>query len=125
MLQYIPQENGGCKDCEYWNHCMGGCPVTGIDNDWRNRSRFCPVWKTIIGIIQNAKILTNYTLRPTQNKTGGKGSDGHNDTHTATPHVDKVEGHKDIYTDVPHKDIPHRNLGGDTNACKSNNKTQA
>jgi radical SAM protein with 4Fe4S-binding SPASM domain len=114
-LQYIPQEEKGCKDCEYWNYCMGGCPVTGMDNDWRNRTRFCLVWKTIIKVLQNAKILTNYMLQPTSSNKCDKGN---------TPHTDKVEGHKDIYTDIPHKDVPHRNLGG-AYGSKDNSKTQA
>jgi uncharacterized protein len=40
-LRQIPQEDGGCKDCEYWFMCTGGCPGAGIDNDWRNKTRFC------------------------------------------------------------------------------------
>ena len=41
VLQQIPQEFNGCKDCKFWFMCYGGCPGSGIDNDFRNRTRFC------------------------------------------------------------------------------------
>jgi uncharacterized protein len=41
MLQQIDQDDGGCKGCFFWRFCHGGCPGSGIGNDWRNRSRFC------------------------------------------------------------------------------------
>jgi uncharacterized protein len=27
--------------------CKGQCPGTAIDNDWRNRTEHCEVWKTL------------------------------------------------------------------------------
>jgi len=47
ILPQVPQEYGGCKDCQYWLMCYGGCPGSGIDNDWRNRTRFCEAWKIL------------------------------------------------------------------------------
>ena len=47
ILQKISQEHGGCKDCKYWTTCYGGCPSDAIDNDWRNRTYFCPLWKVL------------------------------------------------------------------------------
>lgn len=32
---------GGCKGCKYWKVCQGGCPSAGIDEDHRNRTRWC------------------------------------------------------------------------------------
>ena len=32
---------GGCKGCRYWKVCQGGCPSAGIDEDHRNRTRWC------------------------------------------------------------------------------------
>jgi len=32
---------GGCKGCRYWKVCNGGCPSAGIDEDHRNRTRWC------------------------------------------------------------------------------------
>lgn len=47
LLYQLPQENGGCKDCRYWELCHGNCPGEGIDGDWRNHSRFCEAWKML------------------------------------------------------------------------------
>lgn len=35
------EDMGGCKGCRYWNLCQGGCPSSGLDNDYRNRTREC------------------------------------------------------------------------------------
>lgn len=35
------EDQGGCKGCEYWAVCTGGCPAAGGDYDFRNRSRVC------------------------------------------------------------------------------------
>lgn len=47
ILRNTPQEEGGCKDCYWWEACQGGCPSTGISNDWRNRTIHCDVYKTL------------------------------------------------------------------------------
>ena len=44
-LYQTPQKNGGCKGCRFFLMCKGQCPGTGMDNDWRNRSEHCEVWK--------------------------------------------------------------------------------
>jgi uncharacterized protein len=67
VLQQLSQENGGCKDCNYWNICKGGCPGAGIDNDWRSRTRFCEGWKMlfnhvarkILGLAPNVNISSS------------------------------------------------------------------
>ena len=41
VLKQIPQESGGCSDCKFWHMCKGGCPGQAINNDWRNKTRFC------------------------------------------------------------------------------------
>lgn len=46
-LLQVPEEFGGCKGCKFWTICKGGCPGTGIGNDWRNRTRFCESWKVL------------------------------------------------------------------------------
>jgi len=45
ILKQIEQEQGGCKDCEYWAYCHGGCPAETQDSDWRNRTQWCEVIK--------------------------------------------------------------------------------
>jgi uncharacterized protein len=47
VLSKVSQENGGCEKCEYWFACHGGCPTTALDNDWRNRTTFCELFKFI------------------------------------------------------------------------------
>ena len=47
ILRQIPQALKGCKDCRYWFMCKGGCPGEGVDNDWRNRTRWCEAWKML------------------------------------------------------------------------------
>jgi uncharacterized protein len=32
---------GGCKGCEYWNVCQGGCPSSGVEDDYRTRTIWC------------------------------------------------------------------------------------
>jgi uncharacterized protein len=44
-LYHTPQESGGCRDCRFFVMCKGQCPGTAIDNDWRNRTEHCEVWK--------------------------------------------------------------------------------
>ncbi len=52
ILPQIPQKHGGCKDCRFWLICQGGCPGSGIDNDWRNRTRFCEAWQALFNHIE-------------------------------------------------------------------------
>lgn len=52
MLEQIPQEFDGCKDCRYWFMCKGGCPGEGVDNDWRNRTASCIALKKLFAHIE-------------------------------------------------------------------------
>jgi len=45
LLAQLPQKYNGCKNCRFWHMCYGGCPGAGVQNDWRNRTRFCEGWK--------------------------------------------------------------------------------
>jgi uncharacterized protein len=47
VLYHTPQEHGGCQGCRHFLMCKGQCPGTAIDNDWRNRSADCPIWKAL------------------------------------------------------------------------------
>lgn len=53
ILQEIPYESGGCMDCKFFSACHGGCPSSSIDNDWRNRTYLCPVWKELFFYFSN------------------------------------------------------------------------
>ncbi len=46
-LYHTPQEHGGCRDCRFFLFCKGQCPGTAIDQDWRNRTEHCEIWKTL------------------------------------------------------------------------------
>jgi len=52
-LYSTPQDEGGCKGCDYFFACKGQCPGTGIDTDWRNKSEHCETWKVLFGLIEN------------------------------------------------------------------------
>lgn len=48
MLKQVPgahtegePDMGGCKGCKFWGVCQGGCPPSGLDDDFRNRTRWC------------------------------------------------------------------------------------
>ncbi len=51
-LYQTPQSDNGCKDCRFFLICKGQCPGTSINNDWRNRSEHCEIWKKIFEIIE-------------------------------------------------------------------------
>ncbi len=57
ILSQTPQEFGGCTECKYWNACHGGCPTMAINNDWRNRTFLCSLWKSLFKFYE--KILKN------------------------------------------------------------------
>lgn len=47
------EEEGGCQGCQWWTYCYGGCPAQAIDEDWRNRTIFCPAYKGMFSIYRN------------------------------------------------------------------------
>lgn len=55
-LYNTPQEYGGCKDCRFFLMCKGQCPGTAIDGDWRNRTEYCEVWKTLYQRLEHKMI---------------------------------------------------------------------
>jgi len=66
ILQEVPQENKGCRGCEYWYACHGGCPMSAIGNDWRNRTVHCLMYKALFEYYTN--IMKSLGLRR-QNET--------------------------------------------------------
>jgi len=65
-LLQTPQEHYGCKGCKYWYMCKGGCPGAGVDNDWRNRTRFCKGWKMLYAYTEKRlrSMMPNIRLVP-------------------------------------------------------------
>ena len=110
ILENIPQEYGGCKGCKYWTACYGGCPSGAIDNDWRNRSYVCPLWKALFEFYEG--ILTYldvpvFSQKPSpQENPAQKPTDGN---HGDSPHGDWAD-HKNL-PDGNHGDSPHGDSG--------------
>jgi len=94
VLPQIHQTEGGCKGCEFWVICKGGCPGEGIDNDWRNRSRFCGGLKALYkfvahrlrGIEPGRKLSIDKTPDSQPGPVGGHGDSPHGD------HTDEGKG---------------------------------
>jgi len=57
-LYQVPQEYGGCMDCRFFLVCKGHCPGAALNNDWRNRTKQCEVWKSLLEYFE-ARILAN------------------------------------------------------------------
>jgi hypothetical protein len=95
ILQEIPQEYKGCRGCEFWQACRGGCPTTAIDNDWRNRSYFCPTHKVLLGFYTNITKALKIPKTQPSGQGSNKGKPGHTDSHSNTPHVDTRQ-HTDV-----------------------------
>lgn len=55
-LARTSQDKGGCRDCRYFFACKGQCPGTAIDGDWRNRTEYCELWKTLFTDIEDTLI---------------------------------------------------------------------
>jgi uncharacterized protein len=41
-----------CAGCEFWDYCHGGCPGEAVDNDYRNKTRFCSAYKTLFRFLK-------------------------------------------------------------------------
>ena len=42
-----------CAGCRFFDNCTGGCPADSVDWDWRNKTRWCPVWKMLFEKMEN------------------------------------------------------------------------
>lgn len=107
ILENVDQKYGGCKGCKYWTACFGGCPSGAINNDWRNKTYLCPVWKAlfefhekILKYCQTPLASDQKPQKPTEISAGIKHLDHsdslHNDSmHSDIPHQDSHEDHCD------------------------------
>ena len=126
MLKQLDSDNFGCKDCTYWNMCHGGCPGEGIDNEWRNRSRFCEGYKMIFNhigkkiknLFPNAYLLPDFYPNIRKSIDSIDGSTWRKDKRKPIENIEKENkqciidsnGHGDHHTDE-HGDSEH----GDSN----------
>lgn len=59
---------GGCKGCKFWNLCQGGCPSSGIQDDYRSRTIWCEakyalyekIEEDIQALMPNVTLITDY-----------------------------------------------------------------
>jgi uncharacterized protein len=119
-LAQTPQAFGGCKDCKFWMICKGGCPGEAIDDDWRNKTRFCLAWKTlfshienkIIGLFPNMLTLSGNKLFPSPavavaNLMPG-GSSWRSDRRLTENQLKTIKDGKSLNSTLsPYKDCPH------------------
>ncbi|MBU1612779.1 MAG: radical SAM protein [Proteobacteria bacterium] len=61
-LWNTPQKFGGCSGCRWFLFCKGQCPGTSLEQDWRNRSEHCDVWRDAFE--QEEKRLLSNAQRP-------------------------------------------------------------
>lgn len=109
ILSEIPQEFGGCQGCKYWTACYGGCPTSAINDDWRNRTYLCSLWKALFQYFENVLRFVEYPAILPQTEAAsvsqGVESLNHQDgSHGDYPHGD---GHGDSPHGDGHGDSPH------------------
>jgi uncharacterized protein len=51
-LAQIDMEQGGCRECKWWDCCHGGCPGEAARDDYRNRTRFCRSYQMLFAYVQ-------------------------------------------------------------------------
>ena len=100
IVENVPQEHGGCKGCKYWTACYGGCPSGAIDNDWRNRTYLCFLWKALFEFHEKTLSYCEIPLAICQKPEKP---------------VEPVPGHGDSpHGDSPHGDASHGDGHGDS-----------
>ncbi len=116
ILHQVPQEHGGCKGCDFFESCYGGCPTTAIDGDWRNRTYLCPLWKVMFG--RYKKIFDHLLIDcdSQQNgknggRTGGYNDHGHSDALHGDYLAAKGENAENKGCERRHGDAPHGDHG--------------
>ena len=120
ILFNIPQEYGGCKGCKYWTACYGGCPSGAIDNDWRNRTYLCPLWKTLFEFYEKTlryfKISLAIDQKPSEPSEEGicQPEGSHGDAPHGDSHGDWSNEAGFIPKEKEHGDAPHGDSHGDS-----------
>jgi uncharacterized protein len=137
LLSKLSEKDHGCKDCRFWFICRGGCPGAAVDNDFRNKTSFCFVYKKlftyiatkIYSLFPNIHLVPDfYPNNPTQNeilKSISKSSWQEN----GYIKIEKIKqdtkdpGHLDTHADQhidQHNDEPHNDHWD--NSCPRNRK---
>ncbi len=118
ILYQTPQEWGGCQGCQYWQACYGGCPTMAINNDWRNKTYLCSLWKTLFAFYEkvlrycDVRVLPGDNLckiekkTPQQERSSEYGKQVEHQDHTDDCHND-VAPSECKQTDFEHGDSEH------------------
>jgi radical SAM protein with 4Fe4S-binding SPASM domain len=112
ILQLTPQTNGGCKDCEFFSKCHGGCPSN--TTDWRYKDYFCPVWRSLFEFY--SKIFKVIGMDIKEKETSDidiqQSGDNHSDGIT---HIDDLLKHLDSDW-IPEKQIQREKPFGENHS---------
>lgn len=108
-----------CKDCRFWPVCYGGCPAEGVNDDWRNKTRFCEATYNLYSHIElelrmvapEIKLVIDGPItKPSsmvEHMDSGHGDSGHGDSsHGDSSHGDSAHGDS-AHGDAPHGDSNH------------------
>lgn len=103
ILQETPQKFGGCQGCKYWTACYGGCPSAVINNDWRNRTYLCSLWKALFQYFENILRFTEYPSLVCKTKKATCAASREKEVKPGQRHID----HQDVGVSGQHKDAAH------------------
>ena len=115
-----------CKNCKYGGVvCSGGCPAGSLNQDYRNKTQWCTMYKTLYEEIEKILRFAHpnraLTIDKKKEGKGGAPSSGHNDGQAHSDGVEHVDGslrhldsnwsgereHGDSEGEREHADRPH------------------
>lgn len=113
VLWSTPQEDGGCHGCRFFLQCLGQCPGTAIDGDWRKRSADCQTWYSLLEHVETEMVergerpasldpALDDRIRRYLERAAVPPAAAHGDAHGDSPHADSHGDHEDHgdHTDV-------------------------
>lgn len=118
-LYRTPQEHGGCRGCRWWFACGGQCVGEGLDGDWRARSSFCRLYKSLFRLVEQEMLdegkapLSMQSRREALEKLmdayhqRGKRLSIHRGLKLVERGVTEPAGENQEHGDAPHGDKPH------------------
>ena len=111
--RYKALEQTDCLGCRYWTICGGSCPMEGIGDDWRRKTRFCDAIYALYSQIERDIRREGKTVALGAMVTPPQSAHG-DDAHGDSGHGDNVHGDKG-HGDSTHGDSGHGDMGhGDT-----------
>jgi uncharacterized protein len=73
ILKQVNKKYGGCKDCEFFDNCHGGCPSQAINGDWRNRTELCDLYYDLFSKVRNMQTAFGCSKNMSKVKTCNAG----------------------------------------------------